>query len=252
VDSQNSADAAPVATELRNAARPGRLRWLQGHRNGVGSWDAYEAAPGTPLTALLRTPQPWKNVRHWLLDLATEFAAATSDGSMPATLSLDRVWITASGGAKLLDFRAPGADATVESLPGTGSSRLSQSARDFRARRSRCHGGRGAHHRRSRTRGNPRTQPSERAACDGRFCCDCRAARLARAANPRHLTPSPPWVDSRVRDSVCDDGGLRDVRYDGRRLLAEERPGRDASQDCADQSRADAAQRITAGRRSRP
>ncbi|HZJ16812.1 MAG TPA: RDD family protein, partial [Chthoniobacteraceae bacterium] len=113
------ADAAPVTTELRNAARPGRLRWLQGHRNGAGSWAAYEAAPGTPLTALLRTPQPWKNVRHWLLDLATEFAAATSDGSMPATLSLDRVWITASGGAKLLDFRAPGADATVESLPGT-------------------------------------------------------------------------------------------------------------------------------------
>lgn len=112
------ADAAPVAAELRNAARPGRLRWLQGHRNGLGSWDAYEAAPGTPLTSLLRTPQPWKNVRHWLLDLAEEFAAATRDGSMPPQLSLDRVWITASGGAKLLDFRAPGAEAAAEPIPG--------------------------------------------------------------------------------------------------------------------------------------
>ena len=99
---------------MRNAARPGRLRWLQGHRNGVDAWDAYEAAPGTPLTSLLRTPQPWKNVRHWLLDLAEEFAAATRDGSMPAQLSLDRVWITASGGAKLLDFRAPGAEPTAQ------------------------------------------------------------------------------------------------------------------------------------------
>ncbi len=109
-------DAAPVAVELRNAARPGRLRWLQGQRDGTESWDAYEAAPGTPLAALLHTPQPWKNVRHWLLDLSTEFAAATADGSMPAQLSLDRVWITASGGAKLLDFRAPGADAAHEPI----------------------------------------------------------------------------------------------------------------------------------------
>lgn len=110
------ADAAPVAAELRNAARPGRLRWLQGHRNGVGSWDAYEAAPGMPLTSLLRTPQPWKNVRHWLLDLAEEFAAATRDGSMPAQLSLDRVWITATGRAKLLDFPAPGAACNAEPI----------------------------------------------------------------------------------------------------------------------------------------
>lgn len=111
-------NTAPVAGELRKVARQGRLRWLQGHRNGADAWDAYEAAPGTPLTALLRAPQPWKNVRHWLLDLAEEFAAATGDGSMPTQLSLDRVWITASGGAKLLDFRAPGAEAARERIPG--------------------------------------------------------------------------------------------------------------------------------------
>ena len=113
------AGATPVSAELRNAARPGRLRWLQGHRNDEVNWDAYEAVPGTPLLALLRKPQPWKNVRHWLSDLASEFAAATSDGTMPASLSLDRVWITASGSAKLLDFRAPGSEPLAESLPGT-------------------------------------------------------------------------------------------------------------------------------------
>jgi hypothetical protein len=97
-----------VPATLRNAARPGRLRWLQGQRDGSGSWDAFEAAPGTPLAALLAAPQTWKNVRHWLLDLATELDAATRDGSLPDTLSLDRVWITTGGGAKLLDFPAPG------------------------------------------------------------------------------------------------------------------------------------------------
>jgi hypothetical protein len=60
------------------------------------------------LTALLDKPQPWKSVRHWLLDLARELDASTRDHSMPEVLSLDRVWITADGGAKLLDFPAPG------------------------------------------------------------------------------------------------------------------------------------------------
>ena len=106
------AATAPVSAELRNAARPGRLRWLQGHRDDAGSWDAYEAVPGTPLVNLLRAPQPWKNVRHWLLDLATELAAVAQGG----TFSLGRVWITADGRAKLLDFSAPGADQGAEPI----------------------------------------------------------------------------------------------------------------------------------------
>jgi uncharacterized RDD family membrane protein YckC len=110
------AGAAPVTAELRQAARPSRLRWLQGHRADGAAWDAYEAAPGVPLTRLLNEPQPWKKVRHWLLDLAEEFAAAQTDGSMPEQLSLDRIWITDAGGAKLLDFRAPGAEGTVEPI----------------------------------------------------------------------------------------------------------------------------------------
>jgi uncharacterized RDD family membrane protein YckC len=100
--------ASPVPAELRSATRSGRLRWLQGNRSESESWDAYEAVPGTALIALLNKAQPWKNVRHWLLDLARELDASTRDHSIPAVLSLDRVWITADGGAKLLDFPAPG------------------------------------------------------------------------------------------------------------------------------------------------
>jgi uncharacterized RDD family membrane protein YckC/tRNA A-37 threonylcarbamoyl transferase component Bud32 len=105
-----TAGAPPVAAALRNVARPGRLRWLQGSRTEAEVWDAYEATPGTPLVNLLRAPQPWKSVRCWLLDIAEELVAALRDGSLPAMLTLHRVWISAAGRAKLLDFPAPGAE----------------------------------------------------------------------------------------------------------------------------------------------
>ena len=129
---KTTADAAPVPAALRNAARPGRLRWLQGHRDESAAWDAFEAAPGTPLTALLTAPQLWKNVRHWLLDLATELDAATRDGSLPDTLSLDRVWITAEGGAKLLDFSAPGSTPVAAVEPGIFLNQVAISALEGR------------------------------------------------------------------------------------------------------------------------
>jgi hypothetical protein len=124
-----------VAAALRNAARPGRLRWLQGHRDAAGSWDAYEAAPGAPLVNLLRAPQPWRHVRHWLLDLATELDLASRDGMAPGPLSLDRVWITADGRAKLLDFPAPGADQGAEPVaePSVFLNQLAISALEGRA-----------------------------------------------------------------------------------------------------------------------
>jgi serine/threonine protein kinase len=122
-----SVDEPPVPLPLRNTTRPGRLRWLQGQRTEANSWDAYEAVPGAPLLNLLRQPQPWKSVRYWLLDLAEELDASSRDGSQPATLALDRVWINADGRAKLLDFPAPGAAANqpIESIS-TDESRATQ------------------------------------------------------------------------------------------------------------------------------
>jgi len=98
----------PLPLNLRHLSRPGRLRWLSARRTEAEAWDAYEAPPGQPLLALLSEPQEWGRVRYWLLDLAEELRAATQDGSLPSALSLDRVWITADGRAKLLDFPAPG------------------------------------------------------------------------------------------------------------------------------------------------
>jgi hypothetical protein len=99
----------PAAASVRGLGRATRLRWLGGARAAGENWDAYEAPTGKPLLALATQPQPWRSVRYWLMDLAEELAAGLKDGSVPPVLALDRVWITAGGRAKLLDFAAPGA-----------------------------------------------------------------------------------------------------------------------------------------------
>jgi uncharacterized RDD family membrane protein YckC/peroxiredoxin len=102
-----SAAAPAVDAALRHLGRPGRLRWLNAKRSDDDSWDAYEAPAGQPLLGLISVRQDWGKIRFWLLDLAEELKTGVKDGSMPRVLSLDRVWITADGHAKLLDFPAP-------------------------------------------------------------------------------------------------------------------------------------------------
>lgn len=101
------ADAPSVSQPIRELARIGRLRWLNSQRSAEGGWDAYEAPSGQPLLQVIGKPQTWDAVRFWLRDLAEELAASRAEGTLPAVLDLDRVWITADGRAKLLDFRAP-------------------------------------------------------------------------------------------------------------------------------------------------
>ena len=107
----------PVPAPLRNIGRVGRLRWLTGRRTPEENWDAFEGVSGKPLLATdPGTRQPWSQVRFWLYDLAREIGAAEKDGTLPPVLTLDRVWITGDGRAKLLDFPAPGL-ATARSAP---------------------------------------------------------------------------------------------------------------------------------------
>ncbi|HSA01237.1 MAG TPA: protein kinase [Candidatus Paceibacterota bacterium] len=108
-------NVAPIALHFRQLGRSGRIRWLAGRRTVTEAWDAYEAVPGQPLSALIQEPQEWSDIRFWLLDLAEELDAATQDGTLPATLKLDHIWITADGRAKLIDFPVPG---TVSPQPG--------------------------------------------------------------------------------------------------------------------------------------
>ena len=98
----------PVPASMRSVGRVGRLRWLTGRRSPGENWDAFEAVAGRALASLIQTPQPWRQARFWLFDLANEISAAEKDGTLPPVLAMDRVWITDDGRAKLLNFPAPG------------------------------------------------------------------------------------------------------------------------------------------------
>jgi tRNA A-37 threonylcarbamoyl transferase component Bud32 len=99
----------------RKVARSGRLRWLQKVEADGATWDAFEATPGAPFSALAEGRKlPWGRLRHWLHDLASEMWDATRDQTLPAELSLDQVWITADGRAILLDEPWPEARSPAE------------------------------------------------------------------------------------------------------------------------------------------
>jgi eukaryotic-like serine/threonine-protein kinase len=102
------AGASPLPASVRLHTRVGRLRWLAGRREGADHWDAFEGAGGDALCRVAAAPQPWSRVRYWLTDLAEELQAAAQDESPPPPMRLDRVWITGTGRAKILDVPAPG------------------------------------------------------------------------------------------------------------------------------------------------
>ncbi len=128
-----------VPVLMRNLGRIGRLRWISGRREESENWDAFEGVSGAALSVLLNRPQPWSQVRFWLLDLATEISAAQKDGTLPTMLALDRVWITGDGRAKLLDFPAPGCrapetDAAAKPPPIAASSTPQEFLHEFAVR----------------------------------------------------------------------------------------------------------------------
>lgn len=99
------ADSAAVAPARQELSRPARLRWLNHGQFNDRRWDAYEAVEGMPLLSCPR-PMPWHAVRCWLLDLSHELVQPV-DEATSTPLGLDRVWISASGRAFLLDIPCP-------------------------------------------------------------------------------------------------------------------------------------------------
>jgi len=100
----------PLSPARRDAGRVGCLRWLMGHRGQEICWDAYEAPDGGSLLRRIEDKPDWGEIRHWLAGLADELASGLDEGSAPAMVSLERVWITSSGDSKVLNFRAPQTD----------------------------------------------------------------------------------------------------------------------------------------------
>ena len=88
-------DGAPeISQARRDLARLTRLRWVAGRRAAGENWDAYESPPGETLAARLKRPVPWHVQQEWMLDVTSELSAAQADGTMPAALSADTLWVT--------------------------------------------------------------------------------------------------------------------------------------------------------------
>ena len=111
--------AADLPPARRDVSRAGRQRWLQSVTSGGAAWDAFEASEGVPLRRIVDGGKtlPWSTLRHWLHDVASEVWAATGDRTLPAELSIDHIWITASGQAVLLDRAWPGVATPAASIP---------------------------------------------------------------------------------------------------------------------------------------
>jgi len=111
--------ASEPSLARRELARSGRLRWLQKVETADGVWDAFEATRGAPLVDLVGRGKrvPWRTLRHWLHDLASELWSATGDGTLPAELSLDHVWITERGQAVVLDEPWPDVETPAARIP---------------------------------------------------------------------------------------------------------------------------------------
>jgi uncharacterized RDD family membrane protein YckC/tRNA A-37 threonylcarbamoyl transferase component Bud32 len=92
--------------QRREAARPGRARWLAGGDHNGLRWDAYVASSGCLLTDLLarRGRLPWRDTSTILEQLAEELMAAQADGTLPATLSPQQIWVQPNGRVTLLDM----------------------------------------------------------------------------------------------------------------------------------------------------
>ena len=100
---------SPLPPAPAEVARPTRLRRL-----GAGKlrfidrdleWTAFAAPVGSPLTDAVRPdrPLPWADARHLIEQLVDELQAAEADGSTPARLELDQVWVEPTGRVQVVD-----------------------------------------------------------------------------------------------------------------------------------------------------
>jgi len=98
--------AGPLPEARRQIARPARLRWLDSGHTGDWQWDAFLAAPaGWTLPNLIAREKQfsWAEARPLLEQLDEELVAANREGTLPSTLTADRVWVQANGRIQLLE-----------------------------------------------------------------------------------------------------------------------------------------------------
>ncbi|MGH7654329.1 MAG: protein kinase domain-containing protein [Gemmatimonadaceae bacterium] len=90
---QRQVGAPEVAQARRDLARLTRLRWVAGRRSADENWDAFEAPAGELLAERVARGVTWDVLRGWVLDLTGELIAAHADGTLPASLTADALWV---------------------------------------------------------------------------------------------------------------------------------------------------------------
>jgi hypothetical protein len=95
-----------LAAIRKETGRSSRARWLACGTHENMQWDAFVFRAGCPLRDLVAGEGKlcWSDARHCLGQLAEELAAASSDGTLPATLGVDQLWVQPNGGLQLLDW----------------------------------------------------------------------------------------------------------------------------------------------------
>lgn len=99
-------DQPAVPLSRHDVGRATRPRWLVSGKEGEWQWNAFVASEGTSLPDLLfqNGQLAWAETLFLLEQLTDELAAACADGTLPAELSLDQVWVQSVGRIQLLDF----------------------------------------------------------------------------------------------------------------------------------------------------
>jgi uncharacterized RDD family membrane protein YckC len=117
----------PVPASRRELGRATRLRWLEGGQQASEQWDAFLAPAGSSLPEVSADEGrlSWPDARSLLEQLLDELVAAGADGTLPACLGVDQVWVQPNGDVQLLDFapnRSPHPDEVPRTADKTGDS----------------------------------------------------------------------------------------------------------------------------------
>lgn len=99
-------EADRAGTRSHAPHRSTRLRWLQGGGDEARSWNAYEVPSGMPLVEFVASKGrlEWVEGRGLILQLADEITASLAADDLPASMTLESLWIDSYGHLKLLEF----------------------------------------------------------------------------------------------------------------------------------------------------
>ncbi len=99
------AERGPLPPGRAEISRRTRPRWLGGGADGAWRWDAFVASPGCLLADAVgeRKRRSWADALPLLEQLTAELVAASREGTLPATLGPEQVWVQPTGRALLLD-----------------------------------------------------------------------------------------------------------------------------------------------------